>query len=89
MNQPSGLSPEIQNEQDFNLINRNVICLDKDGKEIWRIEAPELERRADSFIHVFKNKKDGQWIAISHMGHECNLDIETGKLSNIRYDAVK
>ena len=90
MEHPRELWPNIEDEEDFKLINRNVLCIDKNGNEVWRIEAPHLkDRRPDSFIHAFKNKNDGRWIAISHMGHECDLDINTGKLSNIRHYATK
>jgi|GEM_PF-2627510 len=90
MEGPRELWSNIEDEEDFKLINRNILCIDKNGHEVWRIESPHLRsRRADSFLHVFKNKEDGRWLAISHKGHECDLDINTGKLSNIRRFAVK
>ena len=86
---PKEFKPHINDKEDFKHINRNVLCIDKTGKEIWRIEAPELEKKADSFSHVSFNQEKHKWEGRTSAGHEFNLDISTGKLSNIRYDAAK
>lgn len=82
--------PDIEDEEDFKLINRNVLCIDKDGNEVWRIENPApTDNRADSFINVFFRENEGKWKARTHNGHMCDIDLKTGKLSNIRHFATK
>ncbi len=91
MQGPHEMWLHIINADDFKLINQNVLCIDKNGHEVWRIESPvKNDRRPDSFIYVVNNKDtSGRWLAVTHLGHECELDIHTGKLSNIRHYAVK
>lgn len=91
MKGPAEIWTHITNPEDFKIINQNVLCIDRHGHEVWRIESPvERDRRPDSFIYVVNNKDTGgRWLAVTHLGHECELDINTGKLSNIRHYAVK
>ena len=90
MNGLRELWPDIKDEEDFKLINRNILCVDKEGNEIWRIEAPHLrDRRADSFIHFSFNNDKQRWEGTTHMGHECVVDVKNGKLSNIQHYATK
>lgn len=83
------MNPKIENEKDFQIINGNVLCIDKKGQILWRIEPPALEKNADSFIHFRYEKKKNIWSGTTHMGHECVVDISTGKLLNVDYDATR
>jgi len=78
----------ISEVSDLELINRNVMCVSSAGEVIWRIGlCDQLTTHADPYNYIYEEK--GHWIAVTDRGHECDLDIETGKVSNTRYFASR
>jgi len=82
------LPPQIKNRDDLQLINQNILCVSNTGKIVWRIGlCDQLTTHADPYNYIYEEK--GHWIAVTDRGHECDLDIETGKVSNTRYFASR
>ena len=75
------LSWEELNGTEFH--NRNIICLDEQGKEVWRIENPDLvslskERTPNAFTNI--TLKDADKIeAFTFDCYTVDIDINTGK----------
>lgn len=63
--------------------NRNIICLDEEGKQRWRVEDPDIYRSGKikteapfTSIRIVDNKLEGgTWD-----GFDIIIDTETGKL---------
>ena len=63
--------------------NRNILCLDKEGEQLWRVEDPDWYRSGKvkteapfTSIRIVDNKLEGgTWD-----GFDIIIDIKTGKL---------
>ncbi len=66
------------------LYNRNILCLDEKGKQLWRVEDPDWYRsgkvRTENPFIGMGVPKDGTLIAATWDGFHIKIDINTGKL---------
>lgn len=64
----------------------NVICYDRNGKICWRIsnELPSIIISKDQIPYVAIQVTDGKLYAIDFWGRKFNVDIESGKLMNVK-----
>ena len=65
--------------------NRNIVCLDEQGKELWKVEDPDWyrsgkERTENPFVGLGL-PKDGTMIGVTWDGFHIHIDISTGRLT--------
>jgi hypothetical protein len=65
---------------------RNIIALDQNGKEVWRVEsfwhtikAKDGRRIPSSYSHLWIGE-DGKLFAEQPIGYICEIDLKTGKI---------
>lgn len=68
------------------VVGRNVVAIDQDGHEVWRIEDfwykiedRDGRRIPDSYSHI-QIGKDGKLYAFQPIGFLCEIDLKTGKI---------
>lgn len=72
-------------------MSRNVVAVDRDGRQIWRIERSADWLRDDGsnlpnpFISVNVDPKTGTIYVCEMAGRDCDLNPKTGRLSNPRW----
>jgi hypothetical protein len=72
---------QLLNDQD-KYKGRNVIGLDIDGNEIWRIDPDPLN---PSFNYVSILNQNGKLVAINFSTNQVELDYKTGKVISNRW----
>ena len=69
--------------------NRNVFCLNENGDILWQIQDPDTYRaglpKSDSPFAGIIITEDGKLRAVGVDSWRYDVDMETGKLSNVEY----
>ncbi len=70
---------------------RNIVAFDKDGNEVWRIEAfwhtveARDGRRVPASYTGIDLGEDGKLYAYQGHGYTCEIDLKTGKIVDAEY----
>lgn len=78
---PMGLPPKVEDGKIQELINQNILCIDRSGNLLWRIE-PTFDYPVE-FTSIV-NRKGDLW-AYRFDGYEFKIDQRNGKVVEHRY----
>lgn len=70
---------------------RNILALDKNGNEVWRVEPfTHMVKARDGRVvpasyRSFDLGKDGKLYSFQGIGYVCEIDLKTGKIVDAEY----
>lgn len=84
-NLPVNLRPNIKDPDIQRKVNQNILCIDREGNELWRVD-PTDKRGFDHVDFMMSTDNTSVW---SHRrdGEEFKIDIKTGKILEMRLGA--